>query len=371
MRIALLTRNFSRTAGGAESYAIAVAQELSTRHDVHVYCQETDQPLAGVTYQLVWRPFKRPRWLNQIVYASLTWWLTRSDFDVVHSHEHVFHGNVQTLHVQPVSKGIWGQRTGWRRMLRGLAVITSPRRLTYLALEWARMRPLPGRRLVFASAPLLDQFEAYYPGIRAISHVIPPGVRVDAGAPERGAARSQLKWASELTWLLFVANDYQRKGLDAVLLALKELPEQSHLAVAGQNRQQARFEGRARSLGLSGRVHFLGPRHDLDVLRAAADLLVHPTLEDSFGMVVLEAMAQGLPVIVSAAPHCGLSSELTHLQDAWLLADPADHHQLARAIEQILSHPELNERLVQGGLKQARDRTWVIAAQKYEKIMGS
>jgi UDP-glucose:(heptosyl)LPS alpha-1,3-glucosyltransferase len=82
-------------------------------------------------------------------------------------------------------------------------------------------------------------------------------------------------------------------------------------------------------------------------------------------------MAQGLPVIVSAAPHCGLSSELTHLQDAWLLANPTDHHQLAHAIEQILSHPEMNERLVQGGLKQARQRTWAFAAEKYEKIMGS
>ena len=117
MRIALLTRNFSRTAGGAESYAIAVAQEMSVRHEVHVFYQESDQPVVGVTYHLVWRPFKRPRWLNQIAYALITWWLTRKGFDVVHSHEHVIHGNVQTLHVQPVSKGIWGDRKGWRKAI--------------------------------------------------------------------------------------------------------------------------------------------------------------------------------------------------------------------------------------------------------------
>ena len=112
MRIALLTRNFSRTAGGAESYAIAIAQALSQRHEIHVFCQETDHPVHPAHYHLVWRPCKRPRWVNQIYYALSTWWHTRTGFDRVHSHEHVFHGQVQTLHVQPVSKGVSGNQIG-------------------------------------------------------------------------------------------------------------------------------------------------------------------------------------------------------------------------------------------------------------------
>ena len=106
MRIALLTRNFSRTSGGAESYAIAVANELAHRHELHVFCQETDQPLEQATYHKLWRPCQRPRWVTQLFYALATWWLTRSGFDVVHSHENVFHGQVHTLHVQSVAKGI-------------------------------------------------------------------------------------------------------------------------------------------------------------------------------------------------------------------------------------------------------------------------
>jgi glycosyltransferase involved in cell wall biosynthesis len=371
MRIALLTRNFSRTAGGAESYAIAIAAELAQRHELHVFCQETDQPVAGATYHLIWRPCRRPRWVNVIFYAVATWWHTRAGFDVVHSHEHVFHGQVQTLHVQPVAKGIWGARTGWRKVVRWLSVLTSPRRLTYCWLEWARMRIQPGRQLVFASSPLMADFEHFYPGIEPISHTIAPGVARPEPPLERAACRQALGWAQTQTRLLFVANDYARKGLDALLSALQLLPAQVVLTVVGQTRQLSQFQALVDRLGLRDRVQFLGPRHDIDTLMAASDVLVHPTLEDSFGMVVLEAMAHGLPVVVSAAPYCGLSAELLHGRDALMLSDPKDAPTMARLVQDVLDHAGLRARLVEGGFEQARRRSWADAALKYEKIFSA
>lgn len=369
LRIAVLTRNFSRTAGGAESYAISIAQELSLRHHVHVFCQETDRPVHAAAYHLIARPCRRPRWINQIFYAVATWWQTRHGFDVVHSHEHVFHGQIQTLHVQPVAHGVWGERQGWRKALRWLSVLTSPRRLTYLALEAARTKPIAGRQLVFASAPLLDRFKLSYPGIQAISHIIEPGVALPDSPADRQACRQQLGWAAQAHWLLFVANDYQRKGLDAVLQALSQLPDAVQLAVVGQARQQPLYASKARAWGVADRVTFFGPRQDIEVFMTAADVLVHPTWEDSFGMVVLEAMAAGLPVIVSCAPYCGLSADLRHLQEAWLLDDPGDSSQLATALQTLLKDAALRQHLGASSLGQARSRTWSSAALKYEKIM--
>jgi glycosyltransferase involved in cell wall biosynthesis len=368
MRIALLTRNFSRTAGGAESYAIAIARELSDGHEVHVFCQETDEPIARAIYHRVWRPFKRPRWLNQMVYALITWWLTRSGFDVVHSHEHVFFGQIQTLHVQPVAQGIWGQRRGWRKALRWLSVLTSPRRLTYMWLEAARMRVQPGRQLVFASQQLLAQFSRYYPGIASISHVITPGVQLPGVPLSRSACRQSLGWGAGDVRLLFVANDYTRKGLDTLLTAMTRLPSHVLLNVAGQTRQKATYTALANQLGLSERVSFMGPRNDIDVLMAASDLLVHPTLEDSFGMVVLEAMAQKLAVVVSGSPYCGLSAELTHMNDAWLLADPRDANKLAGAIQHLLLDADTRQKLIEHGWSQAQNRGWPAMALAYQKL---
>ncbi len=371
LRIAILTRNFARTAGGAESYSIAIAQELAVRHEVHVCCQETDRPIAQASYHLIFRPFRRIRWINQLWYALATWWLTRRGFDVVISHEHVFHGNVQVLHVQSVAQGTWGGLQGWRKARRCLGVFTSLRRMTYLALEAARMKPIPGRRLVFASAPLLERFKLSYPGIEAISCVTEPGVHIPPLPLDRNMCRQQLGWSIEAAWVLFVANDYQRKGLDALLQALARLPQSVRLAVVGQARQQPVYEARARALGLTDRVLFMGPQEDIDVCMSAADVLVHPTWEDSFGMVVLEAMACGLPVIVSRAPYCGFSAELQHQQDAMMLDDPGDAQHLAATIRMVLDDPALRLRLRAGGEQQARRRTWSMAALKYEKIIES
>ena len=368
MRIALLTRNFSRLAGGAESYAIAVAAELGQHHEVHVFCQHTDHPISNVTYRHVMRPCQRPRWVNQIFYAFSTWWQTRKGFDVVHSHEHVFHGQVQTLHVQPVAKGIWGQRRGWRKALRALALVTSPRRLTYWWLERARMKPMPGRTLVFASPMLMHDFIPYYPDIESCSTVITPGVREASSISTRESKRLDMGWDDGRQWLLFVANDYARKGLDALLKAMTLWPSTVQVAVVGQSRQRAEYEHLSAELGVISRLHFLGPRADVPELMAAADALVHPTLEDSFGMVVLEAMACGLPVVVSPAPFCGLSAELTHLDQAWVLQDPRNPDELANAVNKVLSDPALRQGLIQAGQAESRRRSWAEAAAKYDKI---
>lgn len=369
LRIAILTRNFARTAGGAESYAISIAQEMAARHEVHVFCQQTDRPILAAHYHLVSRPCRRPRWINQLWYALATWLQTRQGFDAVISHEHVFHGNVQVLHVQSVAQGTWGGLHGWRKVRRWLGVFTSLRRMTYLALEAVRMKPIPGRRLVFASAPLLAHFQLSYRDIEAISHIIEPGVHMPSESLDQNLCRTQLGWATDANWLLFVANDYQRKGLDALLSALARLPQSIRLAVVGQARQQAEYEAQARALGVVDRVVFMGPRQDIGVCMSAADLLVHPTREDSFGMVVLEAMACGLPVIVSCAPYCGFAAELQDQQDAWLLSAPGDDSGIATAVQTLLADASLRLRLREGGKQQARCRTWAMAALKYEKII--
>jgi hypothetical protein len=102
VKIAVLHRTFRRDAGGAEAYAVAIALAMSESHDVHVFAQEMDNSLNAVTYHPIPLFFKRPRWLNQLWFALATWWLTRRGFDVVHSHENTWHGQVQTVHVVPM-----------------------------------------------------------------------------------------------------------------------------------------------------------------------------------------------------------------------------------------------------------------------------
>ncbi|MDZ4074575.1 MAG: glycosyltransferase family 1 protein, partial [Hylemonella sp.] len=70
MRIAVINRVFSRSAGGAESYSVAITQQLAARHEVHVFAQETNQPVAGVTYHRVFCLGQKPRWVNQLLFVA-------------------------------------------------------------------------------------------------------------------------------------------------------------------------------------------------------------------------------------------------------------------------------------------------------------
>ncbi|MDP5337776.1 MAG: glycosyltransferase family 4 protein, partial [Nodularia sp. (in: cyanobacteria)] len=111
-----------------------------------------------------------------------------------------------------------------------------------------------------------------------------------------GALRQKWQLPEGVPLALF-AGDIRlaRKNLDTVLQALVKVPE-LHLAVAG-NTQGSPYVQLAKSLGLDERVHFLGQRSDVPELMKAVDFLVFPSRYEPFGLVVIEAMASGLPVI--------------------------------------------------------------------------
>ena len=368
LRVAVLNRVFSAAGGGAESYSIRLVEQLAARHEMHVFAQRIEHQWPGVTYHRVPCPMARPRWINQLWYAGWTWWATRRGFDVVHSHENTWHGNVQTIHVKPVRGNLLVGLRGTALAAGWLKIASSPRLLANLALEGARFKTRAGRQIVLASETLRMQAQAAYPRATPMMSVVTPGVNLPGAGASREQARSGLGLPLAGVLLLFVANDYARKGLDALLAALVRLPAPVGLAVVGHAAQIPVYAERARALGLAGRVHFLGALQDVAPAYRAATVLAHPTLDDTFAMVVLEAMAHGLPVVVSGAAHCGISALLEDGVEALLVPDPRNERQLAAAISRVLGYPELAQGLAEAGLQFAASHTWAQAARRYEEL---
>ena len=307
-------------------------------------------------------------------FALASWWLTRRGFDVVHSHENTWHGHVQTVHVRPFRVGFFAGRSGWRRPLRCLQLLTSPRLLSYFGLEHARMRPLPGRVIVASSSTVAHEVQQAYPQTASCLHTLAPGVHLPAAlnAEQRDAqkaqARQQLGLPTNAPLVLFVGNDYLKKGLPALLQALAR-PETSalHLMVVGQPTHRARCEAQAQSLGVHARVHFLGSLTDVTPAYQAADVLAHPTTEDTFAMVVLEAMAHGLPVLVSGPAHCGISALLAP-NEAVQLPDPHDDQAIANALVRVMNDTDFAATLTAHGRRFASRHSWTETAQAYEAL---
>jgi UDP-glucose:(heptosyl)LPS alpha-1,3-glucosyltransferase len=290
---------------------------------------------------------------------------------VVHSHENTWHGNVQTVHVLPVKHNLFHGKRGLALALRWLKVATSPRLLTYLWLERQRYASVPHRRIVLTSQALLADFVAAYPQARAMTEVIAPGVASAPGpcsAAQKQKSRADLGLPVQGQGLLLVGNDFRKKGLPTLLQALVKLPDGVWLAVVGKSRQVAEMRSLAQRLGVAHRAWFMGSLCDMDDAYQAADCLVHPTLEDTYAMVVLEAMAHGLPVVVSGAQWCGIAAELQHGVHAFVLQDPASACDLQTTIAAILSDQRLVETLSNNAVEFARHRTWRDVAQKHEAL---
>src|SRR5262249_14677788 len=187
---------------------------------------------------------------------------------------------------------------------------------------------------------------------------------IDAGRfPEPDRLRRRLEWRQQ--WglgpeehvALFAAMNYRLKGLEPLLHAVRRLPAERRfrLAVVGSPRTAA-FERLAARLGIAGRVRFLGYCADMRDSYFGADFLVHPTFYDPCSLVVLEALACGLPVITSR--YNGASELLSPPREGYVLADPHDHARLAWCLTQLLDPTR------RSGCAQAARRTaaqWTFA----------
>ena len=387
MRIAVLSRNFSSIGGGAERYSVALVAQLAQLrqpdgqqplHEIHVFAQHVDAHpqarIAGVSYHLIPMPLRRPRWLNQSWFAFATWKLTRHGFDIVHSHENSWHGNVQTVHVLPIRHTLFVGRSGLALALRWLKVCTSPRLLTYLWLERARYANQPGRRVVPTSHALQETLAHSYAQTRGAMEVIAPGIDHAPGrcsAEEQRAARAELGLPLQGPGILFVGNDFRKKGLPALLQALARsgaADASPWLAVVGQGEQDAAMRNLAQRLGVAARVYFVGALQQMAQAYRAADCLVHPTWEDTYAMVVLEALAHGLPVAVSQARYCGITGELTAGVHALVLNDPRDAAEIATAIDTLLTNHDLAQRMAVAAQQFAVGKTWAGVAAQYQRL---
>jgi glycosyltransferase involved in cell wall biosynthesis len=161
--------------------------------------------------------------------------------------------------------------------------------------------------------------------------VILNGVDLQEFAP--GAVDRQKLGLPENVPLALFAGDIRipRKNLDTILHTLVQVPE-LHLVVVGATAGSP-YPQLAESLNLENRVHFLGFRQDVPDLMKAADFLVFPSRYEPFGLVVLEAMATGLPVVTAATTG---AAELVTPECGVVLPDSDDTQALAEALSHLV-----------------------------------
>lgn len=178
----------------------------------------------------------------------------------------------------------------------------------------------------------------------------------------RRAVRPQFGIAPGEFVFLLIGNDWKKKGLDALLEALalcRDLPVR--LLVVGKDARETYLE-QSESLQIGARVTFLAPSTDVLQFYAATDAYVGPSLEDAYGLPILESMACGLPVIASTA--AGASEIISDGENGLLLRNPRDAEALAQLMRKLCVSPELSRSLGAAAEQTAGRESWEAHAER-------
>jgi UDP-glucose:(heptosyl)LPS alpha-1,3-glucosyltransferase len=245
----------------------------------------------------------------------------REGFDVVQSHERIPGCDVyragdgvhrRWLEIRRASARFWEKA--------GMAL--NPYHRYVCAAEREMFEDPRLRAVICNSAMVRDEIRRAFRIAPEKLHVIYNGVDLEHFHPRerealRGQARAALGCRPRDTLFLFVGAGYARKGLAAAIDALSTTKNDAlWLLVVGRDRDEPRFRAQARAAGLEARVRFLGPKEDVRPLYAAADCFMLPSRYDPFPNTVLEALAMGLPAIVSS--RCGAAEVVAHGASGWI-----------------------------------------------------
>lgn len=355
MNIAFCYESVLPSRGGCETYISDLARRLVAEgHEVHLYaCRwDADALPPEIIYHLLPQP-SGPRFLRPWRFAAAC------ERALANGEHHVSVGFDKTwgqdvlypqggLHAASAEHNL---RKYSRPLTRGLARLAKGLDLAHWSFSRLERRQYlgPHRPLVVVNSNMVRQhFQEHYgidgESLRIVPNAVDPGRFIEYDRPRRRLeCRQQWGIGTEETVAFFVAMNYRLKGLEPLLHAVQCLlrrhpgaasgPRGFRLLVAGHPRT-AGYERLARRLGIQDSVRFIGYCAETRNGYFASDFLVHPTFYDPCSLVVLEALACGLPVVTSS--YNGAAELLTPPREGYVIDDPHDHEQLAGCMAQLL-----------------------------------
>jgi UDP-glucose:(heptosyl)LPS alpha-1,3-glucosyltransferase len=358
-------------AGGAEQFAASMTERLagSTPYEFHVFAHQwRSQPGSPVLFHRL--PERRwPRFLRPWAFAKAVERALRKDhFDLVHSHDRIFRADVFSLHCTP--------HRAWVRDVRAKTPSLFDRAM--IGVERCMISGNPSATFLPVSSLSADLFHREYPDAKGHWKIMPPGVDYARfSGPDRDTCRHEIFVRHGIDpaafIVLFVGMNFEHKGLDTVMEAVAKASRQRlgskiHLLVIGKG-NIGKYRTQATRLGLASSVTFAGAiTSDLERYYRAADCLILLSAFDTFGMVVLEALAADLPVIISA--EVGARDVVEDEHDGFIVQDREDAHAVARALIAIAS-VERRSAGTKSSFAKVRQHDWSARAEEIGLIYDS
>ncbi|MBW1779517.1 MAG: glycosyltransferase family 4 protein [Deltaproteobacteria bacterium] len=366
MKIAVVIPKYGLV-GGAEGFAYELTERLAMRgpFEIHLFANQCRRGKAPVQFHKV-PMLVFPRFLRQISFAYFAdRQIGRGRFDLVHSHDRIFKMHLLTMHGIPHEK--WIQEAREKRLS-----------LFDRSTAWVERKGLKGphmRMILPVSDLVKEELLRTYPIPASKMRVIHPGISEERFASlDRESCRHHVRRRHGLSEtdvvVLFVGMNFEIKRLKLVIEGLAHLIRKEKekvrlkLLVVGKG-DRGSYQALARDLGVMDRVVFAGVTQEVETYYLASDIFVMPSVFDTFGMAVLEAMAAGLPVVITQ--RVGAKDLVTDGVEGFILNQNPTPADLGTKIAALLNR---EHRMTMGSNARttALQNTWDRVADQVEAI---
>lgn len=245
----------------------------------------------------------------------------------------------------------------------------------YAAFERATFEHGKQTQLLMLTDKQIADFQKHYQTEAERFHILPPGIYPDRKYSQQiPNARQVYRQKNGLTEsqnvLLQVGSDFTRKGVDRTLFAIASLPESlrhnTQLFIVGQDKP-GKFAALAEKYGIQRNVHFFSGRNDVAELMAAADLLLHPAYQEAAGIVLLEAVTAGLPVLTTGV--CGYAHYIADANCGTVIEEPFRQDALNEILLKALTQPALRAAWAENARNYADTQDLYSLAEKAADII--
>ena len=221
-----------------------------------------------------------------------------------------------------------------------------PRYQHFLKYEKAVFAPSSRTEILMISQRQQAIYQRYYGTPAKRMHMLPPGIARDRmatpdAAQIRAEFRTEFGLAEDDLLILCIGSGFKTKGLDRSLKALASLPPalaaRTRLVAIGSDNASS-FVKLAKTLGVKDRFQVFYGRDDIPRFLQGGDLLLHPAYYENSGMVILEAIVAGLPVLVT--DNCGYAFYVEEADAGKVVRSPFSQENLNQLLEQVLTSPD-------------------------------
>jgi UDP-glucose:(heptosyl)LPS alpha-1,3-glucosyltransferase len=348
-KVAFALENFSRYGGGAESYAISLATFLvKNGWEVHFFGETWDSEPETAIFHKITIPKYLPAWLKLFLFALYhKRAVKKQNFDVILGFGNTLYMNVYQshggVHWLSAKRRVYSEKSDIKRAIKRLVILLSPKQWARAWIESAPFRLYPRPRIVAISQMIKKDMASFFKVNDEDIKVVYNGVDTSRYNQNlrheyKGSLRRQLGIGADDVVFLFVSYDLKKKGIETLVEAVSQLKQMDitnfRVIVVGGMPYNA-LSRQIKDFDIDDKIIFTGPVRSIEAYYANSDVFVLPTYYDACSLVVIEAMASGLPSITTTSN--GAAGIINDGKDGYIISHPPRSMDLANKMKLLLN----------------------------------